>query len=216
MKQDGGFREVPATGNGVAGFPGVYSIEPKGGLKAEATYRFTDRGNRRRGVPAQVLATIDRASLEPATPLVLKVWPLYSETIAVASGGGMCWVAQWVAQALIETTLPEGAAQWRDQLLYRTLVDGEAWYGKESLCDYYPPGRGWKEIGEDLVHSACPDPSGASQGDEGHAYGENRRRRQLEPTHHTVKMQAFLPGTDIVLGMETLTVDLSCPDPVEE
>ncbi len=122
----------------------------------------------------------------------------------------------WVAQALIETTLPEGAALWRDQLLYRTLVDGEAWYGKESLCDNYAPGRSWKEIGEDLVYGACPDPSGASHGDEGYAYGENRRPRQLEPTLHTVKMQAFLPGTDIVLETEALTVDLSCPGPVEE
>lgn len=40
-----------------------------------------------------MLATIDSASLAPATPLVLEVWPLYSETIPVASGGGMCWVA---------------------------------------------------------------------------------------------------------------------------
>ncbi len=42
-KQDGVFQEVPATARGVPGFPGIFAIGPKGGLKAGATYRFTDR-----------------------------------------------------------------------------------------------------------------------------------------------------------------------------
>lgn len=214
-RQDGVSREVPATVRDVPGFPGVYSIGPRDGLIAGLEYRFTDRGERSAGVPRQVVATVDAASLEPPTSLTGQVWPLYSETIAVADGGGSCWVAQWVTQALIEATLPQTAGHWRDQLLYRTLVDGEPWYAKSSVCDYHPPGRNWRETGEDLVYSACPAPSGDSPSGSGFAFGEDRRRRRLEPSRHTVQMQAFLPGTDIVLETETLPVDLSCTGPVE-
>ena len=215
IERDGAFHEVPAVAKDVPGFPGVFAVGPEGGLRAEATYRFTDHGDQWSRVPRQVLITVDSTSLVSGTPLLGQAWPLYSETISVPSGG-TCREAQFVAQALIETTLPAAADRWKEQLLYRTLVDGEAWYGKDSACHYVPPGRSWRETGEDLLYSSCPDPSD-TEGDDGRpASGRDRHRPGLEPTPHTVRMQAFLPGTDIVLESRTMTVDLNCPGFLEE
>ena len=214
MQQDGAFHQVPATAEAVPGFPGVFAIGPRDGFRVGMTYRFTDHGQRRRKVPRQVLVMIDGARLEATTPLSLRIWPLYSETILVAAGD-LCSTAQWVAQALTEVALPKVASEWRDQLLYRTLVDGEVWRGTVSVCAHYPPGRTWKEVGEDLVYSACPEPSGRSQTETGVTYGEDGGHRGLSAAQHAVKVQAFLPGTDIVLETETLTVDLSCPGHLE-
>ena len=216
IERDGAFHEVPAVAKDVPGFPGVFAIGPEGGLGAGATYRFTDHGDRRSSAPRQVRVTVDGTALVPQTPLLGKAWPLYSETISVPSSGGSCWAAQFVAQALIETALPEPGDRWKDQLLYQTLVDGKAWYGKKSMCHYVPPGRSWRETGEDLLYGSCPDPSDTDRGDGGPGSGRDRRRRGLEPTLHTVRIQAFLPGTDIVLESQTMTVDLSCPGFLEE
>lgn len=215
IERDGAFHEVPAVAKHVPGFPEVFAIGPEAGLRAEATYRFTDHGARRNGAPRQLLVTVDSTSLASGTPLLGQAWPLYSETISVPSGGS-CRAAQFVAQALIETTLPEPRDRWKEQLLYRTLVDGKAWHGKKSVCHYVPPGRSWRETGEDLLYSSCPDPSDTGRGDGGPGSGRDRRRRGLEPTLHTVRIQAFLPGTDIVLESQTMTVDLSCPGFLEE
>ncbi len=214
MQQDGAFHQVPATAEAVPGFPGVFAIGPRDGFRVGMTYRFTDRGERRRKVPRQVLVMIDGARLEATTPLSLRIWPLYSETIRVAAGS-LCSTAQWVAQALTEVTLPELASEWRDQLLYRTLVDGEVWRGSVSACAHYPPGRTWREVGEDLVYSACPEPSGRSQTETGVISREDGGHRGLSAAQHAVKVQAFLPGTDVVLETETLAVDLSCPGHLE-
>ena len=210
MQQDDAFQQLPATAEAVPGFPGVFAIGPRDGFRVGMTYRFTDRGERRRKVPRQVIVTVDGARLEATTPLSLRIWPLYSEAIRVVATGGPCSTAQGVAQALTEVTLPRVASEWRDQLLYRTLVDGEVWRGRVSLCAHYPPGRTWKEVGEDLVYSACPEPSGRSQTETGVISRDDGGHRGLSAAQDAVKVQAFLPGTDIVLETETLTVDLSC------
>lgn len=215
MQQDDAFHQVPATAEAVPGFPGVFAIGPRDGFRVGMTYRFTDHGERRGKVPRQVLVTIDGARLEATTPLSLRIWPLYSEMISVLTTGGSCSTALWVAQALTEVTLPEVASEWRDQLLYRTLVDGEVWRGSVSLCVHYLPGRTWRKVGEDLVFAACPKPSGRGQTETGIAYSEDGGHRGLSAAQHAVKVQAFLPGTDVVLETETLTVDLSCPGHLE-
>ena len=213
-QEDGTFDQVPAMVEAVPGFPGVFVIGPQGGLAVGATYRFTDRGERRSGVPEQVLATVDSALLESHTPLVLSVWPLYSETINAIDHQGACSRPLWVAQALTETALPKPAAEWHGQLLYRTLVDGKPWRPRSSICSHVPAGRSWRDpTGEELLYAACPDPTGESR--KYRWYSENNPHQGLEPIEHAVKVQAFLPGTDIVLESETLTADLSCPGHLE-
>jgi len=214
------FREVPATARELTEFRRVFAIDPgrvfvigpEGGLEAGSTYRLTDHGEHLQSFPRQVLVTVDSTPLEPETPLSASAWPLYSEMIPVA-GGGACKTWFFVAQVLIETTLPETAGRWENQLLYRTFVNGEPWHPREHLCSVVPPGRSWRETGEDLVYSVCPDPPDLDR--DIYGWRGSHYLRQLEAGQHSVTMQAFLPGTDIVLESRAMAVDLSCPGPIE-
>ena len=211
--EDGTFDQVPAVVKAVDGFQGVFVIGPRDGFRPGATYRFTDRGERRRKVPERVTVTVDDAPLEAATPLSLRVFPLYSETISVGVDSS-CAAPLWVAQVLTEVTLPARFREWRDQLLYRTFVDGRVWRPRSHLCDHIPPGRSWRETtAEDLLFSECSDPTGQTR--KYSFYQENLHHGGLDPTDHVVRVQAFLPGTDVVLESEAVGADLSCPGHLE-
>ena len=68
------------------------------------------------------------------------------------------------------------------------------------MCQFVPPGRSWaREAGKDVVYSECD-----------WAPGRWAPREIMRPATRTVKMEAWLPGTDIVLETETVTVDLRC------
>ncbi len=220
------FVRVPATARSVDGFRGIFVVAPREGLAVAATYRFTDRGStlhddhpewadsRRflgNGPHRQVQVTVDADPLPANSSLALKAGPAAAELISVASGGGMCSVrGQPVPHVSIEAGLAPEVREWRGQLLFRTLVDDEPWAGAESLCSLYPSGRSWRQIATDKVYSTCQDLD--ARGEAPIAFREPRGRfRELAPTKHSVKMKAFLPGTDIVLESEALTVDLSCP-----
>ena len=74
-------------------------------------------------------------------------------------------------------------------MLYRTIVDGEInWVAYKSLCETIPPGRSWEAVGHDRIFAACKKLSGLH-------YVEY----DLAPARYTLKMQAFLPGTGVVL-----------------
>lgn len=208
-EQDDAFREVPAAVIPVPDFKNVFLVGPADGLKVGATYRFVDSGPRRETAPESVLVTVDNAELHTSTRLTATAWPLYSEVIPVSDRGGPCTSGQFVAQVLVETSLPEPASEWVGQLLYRTFVDDGTWRPKTSVTQWIPPGRSWRETGQDLVYSVCDDPSSDFPPKPwlGH--------RRLEPTSHTVRMQAFLPGTDVVLESEEVVMDLSCPGHLE-
>ena len=118
------------------------------------------------------------------------VWP----------AGGSCSVGLKVSQVKIEGKLAKDAQQWREQMLYRTIVDGEInWIASGSNCVTIPPGRSWQPVGHDQIFAACRKLS------ELH-YVEY----DLAPARHTLKMQAFLPGTDVVLETDVKLVDLYC------
>ncbi len=129
----------------------------------------------------------------------------------MASGGGACVVfGEPIPHVAIEAALAPEAERWREQLLFRSLVDEEPWAGAESLCSLYPSGRSWRQVGHDTVYSTCQEPD--ARGETPIAYrAPGGRFRELAPTGHTVKMQAILPGSGILLESETLAVDLSCP-----
>ena len=224
------FKRVRATARSIEGFPGVFVVAPREGLVAGARYRFTDRGSILRdeypdwadsirqlgsGPHRQVQVTVDAEELSAGSSLVLRAAPSGVEPIVVASGGGACSVQDPTPHASLEAGLPSEAEKWRGQLLFRTLVNGEPWAGAESLCSTYPSGRSWRQVGQDVVYSSCQDVD--PLGETPIAFSEpGGRFRELAPASHNVKMQAFLPGTDIVLGSPTMTVDLSCPGFLEE
>lgn len=223
--REGRFEPVAASARRVEGFHGIYLVAPREGLAVGATYRFTDRGSildydfprladsvrpRGSGPHRQVRVTVDADPLTATSPLALKTGPSATEPIQVASGGGACAVrGQPVPHVPIEAVLASGARKWAGQLLFRTLVDDEPWAGASSLCSLYPSGRSWRQLGHDTVYSTC---QAESRGEAPIAFREPRGFfRELAPGHHSLKMEAILPGTGIVLKSQTVTVDLGCP-----
>ena len=82
----------------------------------------------------------------------------------------------------------------------RTIVDGEFnWVARDSLCKTIPPGRSWESVGHDRIFAACKKLSGLH-------YVEY----DLVPARHTLKMQAFLPCTGVVLETDVKFVDPRC------
>lgn len=224
--QEDRFQPTPATAQRVDGFHGIYLIAPQEGLAVGATYRFTDRGsvldydfpdwadNVRplgSGPYRQVQVTVDAERLMADSPLTLKAGPATTEPMRVASGGGRCSVlGQPVPHVPIEAVLASDAQEWAGHLLFRTLVDDEPWAGAASLCSLHPSGRSWRQLAHDTVYSTCQ--AQERRGEAPIAFREPQGRfRTLTPNHHTLKMEALLPGSGIVLESQTVTVDLSCP-----
>lgn len=207
--EGGEFQDLPVKVTALEEFSTVFSpfpsnlflIAPKGdGLKPGATYRFTvDRADRYRRLQKQVLVTIDREILSKNTALTLDVAPVTNETAALAAAV-FCSDALNVSQVRVRSRLSRHARPWREQLLYRTIVAGELWRPSKSMCETIVPGRSWESIGHDRIVAAC-----GSLGRDLYIHPI------LNPGRRSVMMQAFLPGTDVVLETAVKSVDLRCP-----
>lgn len=142
---------------------------------------------------------IDHEALPADTALTLHVGTARFDGLNVAADVSCSgWLK--VSQARIAARLPAELRKWEDQLLFKTIVDGNEWVVRESLCSQVEPGRGWDGVAHDRVFVACEEPS------------FRPTTPVLEPGRHTVMVEARLPGTDIVLETSKQSVDLECPD----
>ena len=126
-------------------------------------------------------------------------WADHNRIHRVAAGVS-CSDGLEVSQVKVESKLAKDAQRWREQMLYHTIVDGEInWVAFESLCETIPPGRSWEAVGHDRIFAACRKLSGL-----------HYVKYDLAPARHTLKMQAFLPATGVVLETDVKLVDLHC------
>ena len=198
VQEDGEFRSLTPRVDPLEDFYRLFVVAPRDeALKAGATYRFTvdevaehSEGQRR------VTVTVDHGELAPDTPLSLEAGPVESAFISVPRSAS-CATVLWVRQVRVDAQLPLEAQRWREQLIYRTVIDGErAWYAYKDECSRVPSGRSWDAVGHDRIYVGC----------------ERRRHSgaHLEPGLHGIAIQAILPGSDIVLETPVTTVDLRC------
>lgn len=193
------FRPLSVAVNPVGGYTGLFVVAPEGErMRPGATYRFTttgeldeySEGNR------QVIITVDHEELAADTPLTLEVESVTRDSIRV-SAEGSCSTELRAAQVRVRAEPGQSAQRWRDQLLYRTLIDGsQLWFPTRSACATVPFGRSWEAVGRDRVYAAC---EASINGDTGLLRGP-----------HTIRMQAILPGTNVVLESPSETVELDC------
>ena len=186
----------------------IFVVGPEGGvLQPGATYRFVMEDTSGTAVARkQTLIHIGRETLSKETDFILHVGPVTTETTYVASSPE-CAIEVNVSQVMVEGSLAENVASWGDQLLYRTIVDDEIrWIGRASLCQSILPGRSWEEVRHDRIISPCPEQNHL----QGHRLPVTLIPRIVKQGLHTIKMQAFLPGTGAVLETAAETVLLRC------
>ena len=132
----------------------------------------------------------------------LKHLPVGEEEDSISvSAGGLCSEELDVSQVRIRGSLARDAERLREQLLYRTIVgDGILWDPTANLCQFLLPGRSWEEVGHDRIYRSCPRQTSS------HSISPYVLKRGPR----TIMMQAFLPGTDVVLETMVESVVLSC------
>ncbi|MCY3857676.1 MAG: hypothetical protein OXG25_02070 [Gammaproteobacteria bacterium] len=180
----------------------IYHIRPKdGGLKPGSTYRVSDQLEPERYGETygdrEVVVEIDHEPLSADTPLTIHIGMAKVGGFHVAASASC---SEWlrVSHAKIAARLPGEFRKWEDQLLFRTIVDGEPWQVRRYLCSLVEPGRGWDGVAHDRIFAACEEPSFTPISP------------VITPGRHSVMIEARLPGTDIALQTEKRFVNLEC------
>ncbi|MCY3969982.1 MAG: hypothetical protein OXG74_08610 [Acidobacteria bacterium] len=195
----------------------LFLIRPVGGFDPGSTYRFTDRNRGRwkhwpypvyeQAALQQVTFTVDEEELA-AQDVALEVSSPGTDSFWIATGASCLRKADVMnVRASVELPVPE----WRGSLLYATWVDGKRWRGASSICSRIVPGRSWKhgQAGTDTIYADCashPERLVEDGIDPYHLW----ERGMLANSKHTLKVQAFLPGTDVMFESEPVPFDLSC------
>ena len=216
------FKPLPVKVSSVKGFRDIYVIAPEGEkLKSGATYRFTaDEAGQHGRAHQQVLVTIDRENLLAETELKLELGTVKTDKIAVAAAIS-CSKMRKATQVKIKSKLPLRARQWREQLLYRTIVDGNIlWLAMSSICTPIVLGRSLEQIGQDRIYTPCDDGPRPR-----YILSDILHQRSVfkeipkgwyfaldgvRSGRHEVSIEAFLPGTGVVLKTRAESVKLSC------
>jgi hypothetical protein len=123
--------------------------------------------------------------------------PLLGSVLAPESSGCAESISAVYSDLLI--TLSDDAAPWADALFYETEVDGRRYL---PIGDYHridaEPGTPWVGRTFDRVYTSC-SPDAVSEG--------------VSEGRHRARMRASIPGTDIVLHSDEVSLDLRCPAP---
>ena len=208
----GGFRPLPVETAPLDEFStslyDIFVVGPEGGvLQPGATYRFTmEKTSGTHVARRRTLVDVGRETLSKESDFILSVGPVTTENTFVGSAR-TCDVELDVSQVIIVGSLVEDAASWGNQLLYRTIVNDEIrWIGKASICQFILPGRSWEEVRHDRIISPCPE----QKNPEWSKRHVDIISQLLEQGPHSIMMQAFLPGTGVVLETTAETVVLSC------
>jgi len=193
-----------------------YVIQPASPLTPGAGYRL-ETPSTVCGDPDEVMPwgeeeplTVHVVAAAPADPPaalgVLTADAVTRGPLEVASDGPCQWTVD-ASMVRVSLELDAVALPWADLLAYETRVNGAPWTPSAFSGWGFPAGSSWVGRGEDLLFAICSEPVYAE-----HAF--------LLPGTHTVELKARLPGTDVVLTSNTITVALTCagsggevPDP---
>lgn len=231
--EDGRFRPVPAQVTPMGKFStdefSVYVVGPRGGrLEPGATYSVIDKlavasleqtrqrrtaGHRpvashrpRDGSATHVTVKVDRRAMTGDVPYAVRVRsPAYGQTRLVPRDA---WGREFDGvEVQVSASLPPELEEWGDRLLYRFVLDGGLdWVSRDGFCDVPMPGRSALGSGRERLVAECD-----IQEDRLPRAGRSNREGPLAPGRYSVRMEAHLPGTGVVLRTPAESVDLRCP-----
>jgi len=112
--------------------------------------------------------------------------------------GDSCSDTLSVVYVDVELDLPEESLVWHGALLIQTYVNDTLWRGSSFYGKIYKPGESWVGFGKDRVYVICDDHfSHVADAPEGIV---------------DIQLRAHIPGTNVALESETISVELRCPD----
>jgi len=177
----------------------VVIVSVEGGLQPGASYRFrfvADETKRVIGARKEAVVTVSQNSVVAPSEVSLTVGPLEHRSTKI-SAGGSCSESTNTARRELSLELPGLDDAAKNSLFYLTLVDGKPWRVRSSICSPDALGPTWKGLGKDLLFSLCPESP----------------RRGLKSGSSSIEMLAILPGTDLVIRSEQISVNLECQPP---
>jgi len=131
-------------------------------------------------------------------PIWLSVSELRQAALGFLDPTGPCGRSEQAAYVDIEFPVPVDAPQWPGPFLdYTTLVDGAVWSPRTNVCEELEPGGSWVSRTGNRIAASCDDAA---------ADGTN----SLLQGAFVVRMEARLPGSDVVVHSEEVEVELAC------
>ncbi len=119
-------------------------------------------------------------------------------------GADGCTINAEVAYIDVELDLSADAELWQGGLLIETFINGEPWKKAEGYGAVYKPGETWRGYGKDRAFVLCDE-----QFPQYAPYG-------LTEGTHEIQMVGTIPGTEVRLESNVVTVDLFCNPPAPE
>jgi len=199
LKEVGG-SDVPFT------MEGCCQLTPDAPFQANTTYVVSRDLEPGEGALRPMKETFTTGNVEPFPESMgdLSVVEIKWEPVGINTDS--CWSSVDAVYADVELDLPEQAHTWRGGLIIQTYVNGLPWRGSGSQGATYKPGETWMGYGKDRVYVLC---------DERH---KNTNLQKFQEGSHEIQMVGTIPGTEVRIESNTVTVDLHCnpPAPAEE
>jgi hypothetical protein len=131
-------------------------------------------------------------------PIELNVSELLQAELGFLDPTGPCGRDEPAAYVDIDFPVPAGAPEWPGPFLdYTTLVDGAVWSPRTNVCQELEPGASWVSRTGNRIAAPC---------DVAAADGTNSLYAGL----FVVRMEASLPGSDVVVHSEEVEIEIAC------
>jgi hypothetical protein len=146
-------------------------------------------------VELEIVQALEGERLEP---IELDVSALRQAQLGFVDPTGPCGRGEQAAYVDIEFPVPAGAPEWPALFLeYTTLVNGAVWSPRTAVCEEIEPGGSWLSRTGNRIAATCD--AEAADG-----------RSSLVEGVFVVRMEARLPGSDVVVHSEEVEVELAC------
>jgi hypothetical protein len=131
------------------------------------------------------------------------IWQNERSAVLTSSAGGSCSTVFTGHRVGVELT-GEAVDQWRDALLYLTVVDRQmVWRPEYDICTEVPPGMSWVGSARELLYGRCGTEAPSRTG----VTTMIRPLWNLERGNHEVTMIAWLPGVMEFSATTTVVID---------
>lgn len=179
----------------------LFLIRPVKAMKPGERYRFVakEHGGSDDVPQTHEYTVSDQPVTEASEAVELSATPVQSGTERVSDVSGMCSNSVAAVASNIRVILPQTWVPFREQLMYRTIVNDTPWHPKSSLCRTLMPGRSQQPTATDRVFRRC-----SADADSDAGVANKDARIVIEITAPTVDAK-------LLIRTKPLAITLNCP-----